>query len=466
MLLELAPFCATVGEGVKMTDLASNVELYRAWVATWVPTLISLLAEFPSLAPPLELLFEHLPAARPRLYSISSHPARAAKPRGVDLTVGLVSFAPPGDTAALRRGLCSHALAREQALHCYIVPAPRFRLPADRRVPCLLVAAGTGIAPMRGFWQDNAQQLQLHPQQPPRPLVLLFGARDAEHELYHDEIARALETGALSAYRPCYSRKPGAPREYVQDAIRAMKDVVGDLLTRNNAHVFVCGNVTMARGVEDALCAVLEEREGISLVAAKRWVETAREDGRYREDVFGLTSHFDSEQRKQSTMKPAQDFAYRSLHQHLGQEALERAAEDWFARVTADELLRDTFSARRVDENGLKRHIAQAFAFVAGGPSELDLERLASVHADMDLNDAHFDRMLHHMLAAMQAAGADPLDDIPNLRRNIDALRPDVIGTQAPPNTSPLPLLGVKIIESPRASPASKRSSFASPPSP
>jgi hypothetical protein len=65
----------------------------------------------------------------------------------------------------------------------------------------------------------------------------------------------------------------------------------------------------------------------------------------------------------------------------------------------------------------------------------------------MQLRDEHFDRMAHHMVAAVQAAGADPQADIPSLRRNIDALRPDVLGARAPRMPAPpaLPVLGLKL---------------------
>jgi len=50
-----------------------------------------------------------------------------------------------------------------------------------------------------------------------------------------------------------FSRTPGQPRRYVQDALRERAADVGALLEDSNSYVYVCGLRGMEEGVLDAL---------------------------------------------------------------------------------------------------------------------------------------------------------------------------------------------------------------------
>ena len=37
---------------------------------------------------------------------------------------------------------------------------PTFHLPQDKEDPVILIAAGTGIAPFKGFWEQRNQEIE------------------------------------------------------------------------------------------------------------------------------------------------------------------------------------------------------------------------------------------------------------------------------------------------------------------
>ena len=167
-------------------------------------------------------------------------------------------------------GLCSTHLLDLQThdtIHAFIRPNPGFAL-AQARKPVLLVGAGTGVAPLAGFIRRNERR---------RPMHLYFGGRDPAQDFYFGpEIERWLGEGRLASLRTVFSRVPQGGG-YVQDALRRDAERVR-LWVSQGAIVRVCGSRAMAKGVADALDAVLAPLQ-LSVAQLK-----AKE--RYAEDVF------------------------------------------------------------------------------------------------------------------------------------------------------------------------------------
>ena len=57
-----------------------------------------------------------------------------------------------------------------------------FILPSDTKVPVIMIAAGTGIAPFRGFIQERAAQMVCG--RDIGPMILYYGCRTEEDFLY------------------------------------------------------------------------------------------------------------------------------------------------------------------------------------------------------------------------------------------------------------------------------------------
>ena len=86
---------------------------------------------------------------------------------------------------------------------------------------------------------------------------------------------------------PAFSRDPGQPRQYVQDAITAHAEDVWALLEAG-AHVFVCGNAnTIAPAVRAALIDIQRQRTGGSSAEGDAWLADLRAKNRYVEDIWG-----------------------------------------------------------------------------------------------------------------------------------------------------------------------------------
>jgi sulfite reductase (NADPH) flavoprotein alpha-component len=235
--------------------------------------LVDLLRRFPARldAAALTGLLRKLP---PRLYSIASSPR--AHQGEAHLLVGLVRWRRAGEE---RLGVTSGQLARRVAsgdrLPVYLQPNRHFRLPADPATPIVMVGAGTGIAPFRGFTADRRATGATGRS------WLVLGERSFTHDfLYQLEWQEALEDGSLTRLDLAFSRDQPAKR-YVQ---RALKDAGRELFAwlEEGAHLYVCGAIAMGRDVEAALLDIAAT-QGRDPAA---WLDGLRATGRYHRDVY------------------------------------------------------------------------------------------------------------------------------------------------------------------------------------
>jgi cytochrome P450/NADPH-cytochrome P450 reductase len=149
----------------------------------------------------------------------------------------------------------------------------------------IMVGAGTGLAPFRGFLQERAAQAEAGT--PVGPALLFFGCRDPEGDyLYRDEL-RDLTKLCPARVHAVFSQAPEDGRRYVQHELLARRDEVWELLQRGAA-IFVCGNAnTMAPGVRAALAEIYRQYTGGSAGRAQDWLADLRAHDRFLEDVWG-----------------------------------------------------------------------------------------------------------------------------------------------------------------------------------
>jgi cytochrome P450/NADPH-cytochrome P450 reductase len=163
-------------------------------------------------------------------------------------------------------------------------PTIEFRPPATDR-PMIMVGAGTGLAPFRGFLQERAAQREQG--LPTARSLLFFGCRTSlTDQLYADEL-RSYEEQDLVRVEYAYSQEPGRPGRYVQEAFLDCADEVWDLL-QEGAVVLVCGNAaTIAPGVRRSLLHIFRERTSTSEADAEAWLAGLRAADRFVEDIWG-----------------------------------------------------------------------------------------------------------------------------------------------------------------------------------
>ncbi|MGZ4698217.1 MAG: bifunctional cytochrome P450/NADPH--P450 reductase [Oryzihumus sp.] len=267
-------------------DTEEGQALYRDQVHARNRSVLDLLDDFPACRLPFEVYLELLPPLRPRFYSISSSPLVSADT--CSITVGLLR-GPARSGAGVYNGVCSGHLAQLPVNGTVFVfvrqPAIPFRPPENPRTPMIMVGAGTGLAPFRGFLQDRAAQREQGV--PTGDSLLFFGCRNADLDLIYAEELAAWEEQGVARVERCYSDAPGSPRRWVQDGMLDCADEVWDLLQRD-AVVLVCGNAaTIAPGVRASLVTVFRGHTGAGEGDGAAWLAGLRSSERLVEDIWG-----------------------------------------------------------------------------------------------------------------------------------------------------------------------------------
>ncbi|WP_413642819.1 molybdopterin-dependent oxidoreductase [Mycobacterium sp. RTGN5] len=213
----------------------------------------------------------------PRLYSISSSPL--VSPHEVQLTVSIVRYQAPD--GAERGGVCSTFLAdRACDVPVFLQKSPHFRPPEDTTAPIVMIGAGTGIAPFRGFLQERRALGHIGRN------WLFFGDRHRTENFYYgDDLTDMVADGFLNRLDLAFSRDQ-RKRIYVQDN---MIDKGAQLWAwlQDGAHLYVCGDAAaMARDVDAALETIIGTHGHLSAEAARDYKRELVADKRYLRDVY------------------------------------------------------------------------------------------------------------------------------------------------------------------------------------
>jgi cytochrome P450/NADPH-cytochrome P450 reductase len=273
-----------------LESLASDENFANEITAKRV-SLLDLLERFPELPLPLSAFIASLITMRVRQYSVSSSPL--SNPNVVSLTYAVLdspSMSGQGRYIGVASNYLSH-LAPGDIVHVAVKPSHQaFHLPAKgESVPIIMVAAGTGLAPFRGFIQERAAQIGAGRKLAPAHLYV--GYRHPEKdELYRDEMDWFHKLGAVQIHH-AYSQAPELSdgHKHVDDVLKADSELLGKLW-KDGARVYVCGS----RGVGDAVKGIAidqrrqaakergeDDREDV----ARKWFESIRNE-RFSTDVF------------------------------------------------------------------------------------------------------------------------------------------------------------------------------------
>jgi hypothetical protein len=241
----------------KLKTMAST---YKESILDRRVSVLDLLCTYSSLSIPLGTFLHMLPAMRVRQYSISSSPLW--NPSHVTLTVSILNAPAISGSGEHFMGVGSTFLEDLQPgdlVQMVVRPsAAAFSLPVDSSIPLVLFCAGTGIAPMRGFIQERAIQVQSGRklEQDVGKILLFFGCRDPEQDYLYTtdpEWKKWVEMGLVDV-RPAFSRAPEKSEgcRYVQD--RMLKD--GDdvyLMYQQKAKVSIRNYVLLSSSFIDPL---------------------------------------------------------------------------------------------------------------------------------------------------------------------------------------------------------------------
>lgn len=125
-----------------------------------------------------------------------------------------------------------------------------FLMPNHPKSHIVMICTGTGSAPMRAMTEWR-RRLRASGKFEGGKLMLFFGAR-TQQELPYFGPLQSLPKDFIDT-NFAFSRTPGQPKKYVQDAMRERAADLAALLKDPNAHFYVCGLKSMEEGVVLAL---------------------------------------------------------------------------------------------------------------------------------------------------------------------------------------------------------------------
>ena len=186
-----------------------------------------------------------------RQYSIASpRNGERAGYNNVSLTVKRVVEDHDGKPV---KGVCSNYLCDVKVGDTVQVIGPfgsSFLMPNHPKSNIVMICTGTGSAPMRGMteWRRRLRQTGKFEG---GKLMLFFGARTQEELPYFGPLQKLPKDFIDISF--AFSRTPGQPKRYVQDAMRERAADLVALLKDPNTYFYVCGLKSMEEGVVLAL---------------------------------------------------------------------------------------------------------------------------------------------------------------------------------------------------------------------
>jgi sulfite reductase (NADPH) flavoprotein alpha-component len=214
-----------------------------------------------------------------RLYSVAS--SIKAHPGEAHLLVGAVRWEGHGRK---RGGVASTYLADRRKpgdkVRIYVKPNRHYALPADGNRPIIMIGAGTGVAPYRGFIEERVETGDKGKS------WLFFGERNYTNDfLYQLEWQEHLASGALSRLDVAFSRDQ-PEKIYVQHRLwESRRDILAWL--DEGAHLYVCGDEKgMAKDVDATLVRILAEPLKGDEEAGRAKLKELTKAGRYQRDVY------------------------------------------------------------------------------------------------------------------------------------------------------------------------------------
>ncbi|KAH9948045.1 bifunctional P-450/NADPH-P450 reductase [Amylocystis lapponica] len=280
--LRILSECASIPEAVN-----ALADLFTGKVAEKRLSVLDILEDNPGIKITLSRFLTLLPSMRLRQYSIASSPL--AHPQRVTLTISVLAAPAASGRAEPFLGVASTYLAGlragDRVQLAVRASSAAFHPPVDPTVPLVMLCAGSGLAPMRGFLEERPAQKEAG-REVARSL-LFFGCRAPAQDFLYGEtdLKRWAGLGVVDV-RPAFSRaaQDSAGCKYVQDRLwRNRADIVQAF--EAGCKIFVCGSGKVAVGVKETLVAILKEHSGSSdAEATERFAQITKD--RFATDVF------------------------------------------------------------------------------------------------------------------------------------------------------------------------------------
>ncbi|KAJ3323965.1 hypothetical protein HDV06_000941 [Boothiomyces sp. JEL0866] len=233
----------------EIAAILETTEGFEKFVEDYTPNFADLLAKFPSAKLTVEELLAHVPSMKPRHYSIAS--SQKKHPNSVHLLIVVVDWESKDGVKRFgqaTRFLVNAAIGSTIAVS---VKPSVMKLPPSLEAPVIMAGLGTGMAPFRAFieermyWKEKGKKVG--------PMVLYFGSRNRANEyLYGEELEAYHDDGILTHLRLAFSRDQ-KQKVYIQHKIQEDKDLLHDLIIKQNGSFYLCGPTWPVPDVTEAL---------------------------------------------------------------------------------------------------------------------------------------------------------------------------------------------------------------------
>ncbi|RLL94739.1 hypothetical protein CFD26_103161 [Aspergillus turcosus] len=244
-------------------------------------------------------LLSIMPKLRPRYFSVASSPL--VDPYSFAITAGLVETPIPqadrwfvGLTTGYlhslhmkknqikennRRQIPYNLDGPRSILSGYKVFAhvrkSKFKPPVNNEKRIIMIAAGSGIAPFRGFVQERMALSRRGDSV--GKMILFYGSRSEEDCLYTDVWSEAEAMGILETHFVFSAQLVNGKKFYVQHKLLEHSETTKRLVQDDGGSVYICGSANMANAVKTSLGMLLGSNEAI---------QQLRKSRRLQEDVW------------------------------------------------------------------------------------------------------------------------------------------------------------------------------------
>lgn len=226
----------------KLEELSSakGLDLYLDYVYRPKRTPAEVLSDF-SLIIPVEYIFDLFPLQRPREYSIASFSQGE-----VHICAAIVEYRT--SLKKSRMGVCSRWFVNLKSdEHVFLgIRHGTWTLPPPT-TPVILIAAGTGIAPMRAIIQARS----------PAPTYLFFGCRYLKRDYHYSEEWKSFE--GLRVFALGSRDEPGA-RRHIDQLLLKNSNLIKQLIDVG-AIVYMAGNSKLPTLIKKTLSMICNDEE-------------------------------------------------------------------------------------------------------------------------------------------------------------------------------------------------------------
>lgn len=250
-------------------------------------SIVEVLQEFNTLKIPWQEIIDIFPIMRPRQFSIASGGSAERGRQHIELLVAIVKYRTV--IKRVREGVCTKYLARLKPgtrIDAVLHTEGRFHSQiAGLDRPHLLIAGGTGIAPIRSLLQEKSTAGFVDS-------TLFFGCRSAAADFFFGSEWQSLLDEGVGSRRSrlrliaAFSRDQDR-KVYVQDRIRENAALVAEIVNDDRSEVIVCGSSgAMPKAVRQALKDALQTARDMSAENAESLLLHLEKSGRYKQETW------------------------------------------------------------------------------------------------------------------------------------------------------------------------------------